>query len=445
MGYSDTHILKRVALATLVASSALSFTYASSTSPSSSPPAESPSAETELICHTDNHAECYPKVFSATEEFQTVHDDQDLPPGLHVQLDIQTGKKQAKLYNPAEENPALEGLPVDRSVVVVDPEPPEDDEDDDKPRIPSGAPAYEPVGVVKAPKEKNEGFISALETLKKSSGSGSGSGSGGSAVRPEELDKALEDLEDLSHGMYYGLQIAEDPDALHALFCLLTARDAAQSARPLAQRTDFLASSILASSIRNNQPALRAVEKSWDALLDKVCEATTGTPYDLKSELIVKTTRKSADEGGQGKEEEEEAEAYAARLNLAVLDGLLKSPAITQQFLAHDGMRHFLQILLQTDPAWDARKAKVARIVSDIFLDEDLGAVLGVWPTTGSVAEPGVCEAGGKDSLGEGCWEYHLESMARHPDAPDWCRPLLDLLRRRRAEKPVAQHVRDEL
>ncbi|KAG4216600.1 hypothetical protein PC116_g34919, partial [Phytophthora cactorum] len=156
------------------------------------------------------------------------------------------------------------------SVVVVDPERPEGDgdgDDDDKPRIPSGAPAYEPVGVVKAPKEKNEGFISALETLKRSSGSGSGSG--GSAVRPEELDKALEDLEDLSHGIYYGLQIAEDPDALHALFCLLTARDAAQSARPLSQRTDFLASSILASSIRNNQPALRAVEKSWDALLDK--------------------------------------------------------------------------------------------------------------------------------------------------------------------------------
>ncbi|KAK6948643.1 hypothetical protein Daesc_010413 [Daldinia eschscholtzii] len=464
MGNSYMHNLKRVALATLVASSALSFTYASSTSPSSSPPAESPSAETELICHTDNPAECYPKVFSATEEFQTVHDDQDLPPGLHVQLDIQTGKKQAKLYNPAEENPALEGLPVDRSVVVVDPERPEDEgDDDDKPRIPSGAPAYEPVGVVKAPKEKNEGFISALETLKRSSGSGSGSGSGSSAVRPEELDKALEDLEDLSHGIYYGLQIAEDPDALHALFCLLTARDAAQSARPLSQRTDFLASSILASSIRNNQPALRAVEKSWDALLDKACKATsspspssssstTSSSYDLKSELFAKTTRKSADKGGQGREEgkgeeeaEAEAEAYAARLNLAVLDGLLKSPTITQQFLAHDGMRHLLQILLQTDPVWDPRKAKVARIVSDIFLDEDLGAVLGVWPTTARVAEAAVCEAGGEDSLDEGCWEYHLESMARDPDAPEWCRPLLDLLRRRRAEKPVAQHARDEL
>ncbi|KAI2777074.1 hypothetical protein F4815DRAFT_304227 [Daldinia loculata] len=425
MKHSYTHIMKRLAVATLVASSALSFTHASS------PPSESPSAETELICHTDNPAECYPKVFSATEDFQPVHDDQDLPPGLHVQLDIQTGQKQAKLYNPAEQNPALEGLPVDRSVVVVDPETPHDD---DQPQIPPGAPAYEPVGVVKAPKEKNEGFISALETVKKSSGANS------NAVNPDDLDKALEDLEDLSHDIYYGLQIASDTDALHSLFCLLTARDAAQAQRPLSQRTDFLASAILASSIRNNKPALRAVEQSWDSLVEKQCPSNKASPNSLQSELFSAlqptTTPGSA---------EESAEAYATRLNLAVLDGLLKSPQITAQFLAHDGMRHLLRILQRADPVWDARKAKVARIVSDIFLDEDVGAVLGVWPTSTSVAEASVCEAGGPDSLEEGCWEYHLEVISQGPEAPGWSQPLLDLLRRRRAEKPAAQHRRDEL
>ncbi|KAI8962352.1 hypothetical protein F5Y11DRAFT_196401 [Daldinia sp. FL1419] len=417
-------MLKRIAVATLVASSALSFTSASS------PPSESPSAETELICHTDNPAECYPKVFSATEEFQAVHDDQDLPPGLHVQLDIQTGKKQAKLYNPKEENPALEGLPVDRSVVVIDPDPPQDDE----PKIPLGAPAYEPVGVVKAPKEKNEGFISALETVKKSSGDKS------DGVSSEELDKALEDLEDLSHGIYYGLQIASDPEALHALLCLLTARDVTQAQRPLDQRTDFLASSILASSIRNNKPALQAVEKTWDALLEKTCPATSSSD-SLKSELFAALQPTTAPGS-----EAEESEAYATRLNLAVLDGLLKSPQITAQFLDNDGMTQFLQILLRADPIWDARKAKVARIVSDIFLDEDVGAVLGVWPTTAHTAETSVCEAGGPRSLEEGCWEYHLEVISQGPEAPDWSQPLLDLLRRRRAEKPAAQQrKRDEL
>ncbi|KAI1653594.1 hypothetical protein F4813DRAFT_249061 [Daldinia decipiens] len=424
MGHSYTHIMKRLAIATLVTSSALSFTHASS------PPSESPPAETELICHTGNPAECYPKVFSATEDFQPVHDDQDLPPGLHVQLDIQTGQKQAKLYNPAEENPALEGLPVDRSVLIVDPETPQDDQ----PQIPPGAPAYEPVGLVKAPKEKNEGFALALETVKKSSAANS------NAVAPDDLDKALEDLEDLSHGMYYGLQIASDADALHSLFCLLTARDAAQAQRPLSQRTDFLASAILASSLRNNQPALRAVEQSWDFLLEKQC-LSSASPDSLQAHLF-SALQPTATAGSA----EEPAEAYAARLSLAVLDGLLKSPPIAAQFLAHGGMRHFLQILQRTNPVWDARKAKVARIVSDVFLDEEVGAVLSVWPTSASVAEAGVCGAGGPDSLEEGCWEHHLEVISQGSEAPGWSQPLLDLLRRRRAEKPAAQrHGRDEL
>ncbi|KAI0116878.1 hypothetical protein F4814DRAFT_265572 [Daldinia grandis] len=426
MGRSYTHIMKRLAVAALVASSAFSLTNASSAA------SESPSAEAELICHTDNPAECYPKVFSATEHFQPVHDDQDLPPGLHVQLDIQTGQKQAKLVNPAEENPALEGLPVDRSVVVVDPEPPQDEQ----PRIPPGAPAYEPVGVVKAPKGKNEGFLEALETVKKSSRA---DGNAAPVVDPVDLDKALEDLEDLSHGLYYGLQIAEDADALHALLCLLTARDAAQAQRPLPQRTDFLASAILASSTRNNRPALRAVEQSWDALLEKPC-LPSPSPAPLRSELFSALQPTSAPGSA-----DEPAEAYATRLSLAVLDGLLKSPQIAAQFLAHDGMRHFLRILQRADPVWDARKAKVARIVSDVFLDEDVGAVLGVWPTSASVSEASVCEGGGSDSLEDGCWEYHLEVISRGPEAPDWSQPLLDLLRRRRAEGPAAQRKRDEL
>ncbi|KAI1409790.1 hypothetical protein F5Y13DRAFT_88279 [Hypoxylon sp. FL1857] len=424
MGFSYTRNLKKIAISLFIISSAFSFTSASAPSPS-----ESPSAETELICHTDNPAECYPKVFSATEEFQVVHDDQDLPPGLHVQLDIQTGQKQAKLYNPKEENPALEGLPVDRSVVVIDGEAPQDD----KPRIPSGAPAYEPVGKVKAPQEKNEGFFQALETVKRHLNAKEKS------AHVDELDKALEDLEDLSHGMYYGLQIAEDADALHALFCLLTRRDADEAEkRPLTERPDFLASSILASSIQNNKPALKALEESWDAILEKKCAPTPNTDARfLKSELYSKLEPTA----GAGSAEEA-SEAYFTRINLAVLDGLLKSDKIKKQFMEHDGMKNFLRILLQKEEVWDSRKAKVARIVSDIFLDEEVGATLGVWPTV-SVTDASVCEKGGPDSLEEGCWEYHLETISQDPRDAEWSKPLLDMLKQRRPEKPT--HKIDEL
>ncbi|KAI0120309.1 hypothetical protein F4776DRAFT_248712 [Hypoxylon sp. NC0597] len=425
MGSSYTHNLKKIAISLFVVSSAFSFASASSPSP----PSESPSAETELICHTDNPAECYPKVFSATEQFQVVHDDQDLPPGLHVQLDIQTGQKQAKLYNPKEENPALEGLPVDRSVVVIDGEAPQDD----KPPIPSGAPAYEPVGKVKAPQEKNEGFFQALETVKQHSNAK------GNSAHVDELDKALEDLEDLSHGMYYGLQIAEDADALHALFCLLTRRDADEAEkRPLTERPDFLASSILASAIQNNKPALKALEESWDAILEKKCAATPNTDARLlKSELYSKL-EPATDPGSA----EESSEAYFTRLNLAVLDGLLKSDKIKEQFMENDGMKNFLRILLRKEEVWDSRKAKIARIVSDTFLDDEGGAKLGVWPTV-SVTDASVCARGGPDSLEEGCWEYHLEIISQDPQYAEWSRPLLDMLKQRRPEKPA--HKIDEL
>lgn len=409
--------LKKIAVSIFILSSTIS-TFASA----SSPPSESPAANDELICHTDNPAECYPKVFSPTEEFQILHDDQDLPPGLHVQLDVQTGQKQAKLNNPNEGNPALEGLPVDRSVVVVDSE---TSQDDHKPPLPPGAPAYEPVGVVKAPKEKNEGFTQALETVKNSH-----------SVQSSELDQALQDLEDLSHDMYYGLQIAGDVETLQALLCLLTKQDSsteqaeADQKRPLTERPGFVASSILASAIRNNKPALQAVEGAWDVIAGKQCAGARSLKAELYANLEPTTDPASAAEA---------AEAYSTRLHLTVLDGLLQSPKIKAEFLANDGMQRFLQILLRKEAVWDARKAKVARIVSDIFLDEEVGAVLGVWPSSGDGGDgggqedAGVCaKEGDPKALGEGCWEYHLEVIGRDPKDAEWSGPLLERLRERR-------------
>ncbi|CAJ2501098.1 Uu.00g039510.m01.CDS01 [Anthostomella pinea] len=377
-----------------------------------SSPSQSPSVETELICHTDNPAECYPKVFSATDEFQIIRDDQDLPPGLHVQLDMQTGQKQAKLYNPNEdENPALAGLPVDQAVMVIDPEPSQGE-----PQIPSGAPAYEPVGAVKEPREKDEGYTEALQTMKDYS-------ENPHSFESSPLDEALQTLEDLSHDMYYGLQIAGDTEALQALLCLLTKRDVVQAeARQLTDRHDFLASSTLASAVRNNAPALQALEKSWDAVMEKQCHFHS---QPLRHELYHKLAP-TTEPGSKG----ESLEADFIGRNLAALPGLLKSPKIRAEFLENDGMRSFLKILLREGADWDPRRPKVASIVSDTFLDEALGASLGIWPTRGP-ADASVCAAGGPECLDEGCWEYHLEKMSGDPQ---WSRELLLLLKQGRPD-----------
>ncbi|KAI0013341.1 hypothetical protein F4779DRAFT_613489 [Xylariaceae sp. FL0662B] len=106
-------------------------------------------------------------------------------------------------------------------------------------------------------------------------------------------------------------------------------------------------------------------------------------------------------------------------------------------------MKNFLRILLRSEGVWESRKAKVARIVSDIFLDEDVGATLGVWPTK-SLSEDSICAKGEPESLDEGCWEYHLQKISQDTNgAADWSESLLAMLKQRRPFTPYRS--KDEL
>ncbi|KAH8675761.1 hypothetical protein BX600DRAFT_507971 [Xylariales sp. PMI_506] len=387
----------------------ISFAIASSLSSASSSAlkaAASPAANGELICHTDNPAECYPKVFSPTEEFQIVHDDQDLPSGLHVRLNIWTGEKEARLNIDNTHDPALEGLPVEQAVVVVDPQ-----LSQDEPQIPAGAPAYEPVGIVKEPEVQDPDFLAALDFIKVHAET--------TAAEKHPLDEALADLEDLSHDIYYGKKITEDAEALKSLFCLLTERDTQQlEARALSERRDFLASSILASSLQNNPPALRNVESHWDVLNQKC-----GFHSEPLREVLLRNLEPRSSPGTH----EYKAEAAWARTTLPVVGKLLKSGMIRVQFMERDGMRNFLQILLAEGQEWEAARARVSRIVGDTFLDETVGASLGLWPL-GAVSDKAVCTSQ-TTSLSEGCWEFHLGEIIKQRPEAEWAQDLLSLLK----------------
>ncbi|KAI0503059.1 hypothetical protein F5B22DRAFT_576268 [Xylaria bambusicola] len=403
---TTTHLLsiKRIIFPLVLVFTVLSYLTSATLSP-----AASPAAETELICHTDNPAECYPKLFSATEEFQVVHDDQGLPPGLHVQLDVQTGQKKAKLYNPSEENPALAGLPVDQDVIVVDPEPRPDQES----KIPPGAPAYEPLGKVKAPREKNEDFSQALQIVKESFGRQQ-------PIKNSVLHEALQLLDDLSHDLYYGLQIAEDAEAVQSLFCLLLRGEEAEAQEgPFTERADFMASSVLSATIGNNARALATIEGAWGSISSKHCEASS---YPINQELFIHLAPTS-----EPNTKLESEEAGNIRLYLPVVSGLLKSPEIRTEFLNDDGMRSLLQILLREGPVWESRRAKAAQIVSDTFLDEDFGATLGLWPRK-QQTDAAKCTTKGPRSLDEECWAYHLDKISQAAGAPEWSKQLLSLL-----------------
>ncbi|KAK7941047.1 uncharacterized protein PG986_013434 [Apiospora aurea] len=404
MASSRMRSIIRLSIAFLLLSFVVS-SIATVSSPVSASP--SPSAEGELICHTDNSAECYPKVFSPTDEFQVVHDDQDLPSGLHVRMNIWTGQKEAKINTPGAEDASLEGLPVDQAAMVVDP-----DLTEAKPNIPSGAPVYEPVGVVKEPKEKNPGFFQAMDSVKLHRNAAF-------SAESSVLEDALAELEDFSHDMYYGQQIAGDEDILRALFNLVTKRDAEEvTKRSYADRRDFLAAITLSSALQNNPPALKDVEKVWDSLM---AGQTSSGGQSLKDafygQLKPRAEQGSADASN---------EATWMRALLAVVGKLLKSDKIRGEFLDNKGMEDFLRILMTKGPEWEPARAKVARIVMDNFLDENVGAKTGVWPPRFST-QVYVCDTEGRE-FDDSCWVLYLGRIIKDRPQESWAQELYSML-----------------
>src|SRR3954447_6461627 len=45
---------------------------------------------------------CYPRAFAPTTDFTEVLEGQEIPPGLHVRMDFNTGKKEAKLFDSSD-------------------------------------------------------------------------------------------------------------------------------------------------------------------------------------------------------------------------------------------------------------------------------------------------------------------------------------------------------
>ena len=319
-------------------------------------PSSSPSADVELICHTDNPAECYPKLFQPTDEFQIVHPDQDLPLGLHVRLDVNTGLKQAKINVPDENDPALAGLPVDSSVVIVEPD---QQAEPAQPAIPRNAPAYDKVGKIKTPKPaanpgEGSAFFQSLAMIKKGS----------------DMDGALETLEEISHDIYYGLKIAEDYDTLHALLCLSTSPTQATDTTTLHHAR--LASLTLASTFQNNPSALASLENHWPKLSASHCTHTPTTPLSKAIfTLLPPTTTPSTST---------DPSLTKARTNL--LSALLRSPLFRTPFLASPAPSHLLRILTTAPEKteWQPAQRAAAFLLLDNFLDADMGATLGEWP-----------------------------------------------------------------
>lgn len=194
----------------------------------------SPKASTELICHTNHASECYPRTFQPTTRFQTVHDDQNLPPGLHIRMNLATGVKEAKLNEPdPDEGGHAAGL------VIIDDVPPGPPELQDQSKPQDFVPQHH----MQHDSSESSLFASSVNDLK------------ASPARSSTAIPALVSLEDLAHSHHWGLTLARDSSLAHTLFRMLS-QDASKSEYSLEIRS--AATLLLATAIHNNPPALTA-------------------------------------------------------------------------------------------------------------------------------------------------------------------------------------------
>ena len=54
-------------------------------------------AKSILVCPNGVHSNCYPQIFQPSNEWQVVREDQQIPAGLHVRLNLETGETEARL------------------------------------------------------------------------------------------------------------------------------------------------------------------------------------------------------------------------------------------------------------------------------------------------------------------------------------------------------------
>ncbi|KZF23797.1 hypothetical protein L228DRAFT_124332 [Xylona heveae TC161] len=280
-----------------------SFSNASSQEPSVH---SGKASDNDIICHPSPEGAvptCYPRVFQPTEDFQTIHDDQHIPAGIHLRMNLETGKKEGRINTDMDADPSsdqdgvvrmtLDESTNNRAVAVI-----ANEDDDYESGIGSGAEQIQPVlGQVhkdeqhksmleksgkKPPSYSNDGKIKpappeseehdifnvAVETvlgetktvesslpLSSSSSSPSSSSSAYSddhlIPEGENIMSALDQLEELAHSIYWGHRLLSSQDTV---FSLLTLMQSSPDANIRAN-----AALVLGSAVQNNPAGLTAL------------------------------------------------------------------------------------------------------------------------------------------------------------------------------------------
>ncbi|KAL8869790.1 MAG: hypothetical protein Q9174_004004 [Haloplaca sp. 1 TL-2023] len=290
----------------------------------------SPKASTEIICHTNHASECYPKIFQPTEKFRTVHDDQDLPAGLHVRMNLATGVKEARLNIPEsdDEEKAISGLTIidnsddhsDFELVDYE-EPPLADQGIHQQQQPIHLPTTGDVA-------ESSLYTSSVAEIKED--------------KPSDTDTllpALTDLEDLSHSYHWGLTLSQDKALVHRIFQLLLPAT-------LSLQVRSLATLVLGTAIHNNEAALTAALSHF---------YNDEWPEGPLQAVILALMH-------------ERAPVLLNRM-LFFLSSLCKDPAQLERFLAADGARLLMDLYRGEAAGSGDDNAKMRKKVTNFVFD----------------------------------------------------------------------------
>lgn len=210
----------------------------------------------DLICPDDDPLHCYPKLFEPSDQWQEIKEGQDIPVGLHVRMNIETGAREAKLVDNSEN--------TQNNIVVVD-QPAEDVEELERQKeterkiketIENYRNERKQFSRSRVSELELNDFQSSVDELLKF-------GEGGDLGR---LEKALETLADLSHDIEFGVRLTKEPEIYAALTKI---GEAVTEDLQIVEK----AYRIMGSALRNNPEAVENV--------------ISGQPESFATELFV--------------------------------------------------------------------------------------------------------------------------------------------------------------
>ena len=244
-----------------------------------SAPAFSPPASTELICHTARASDCYPAIFQPTEHFQRIHDDQSVPAGLHIRMNLATGLKEARLNVPE-----LSGISHTELVVIDDLSPrPSIGEDDavteilelqDQSDPNTRCERRRPYHPAASNVEESSLFFSSISTLHSTT-----------ALSNTDLP-ALSTLQDLAYSIHWGVALARDTAVCQKLVSAIDPGSHASGGIRSA------AALLLGTAIHSNPEALDAVlshQYSSEASLTPAATVLAVLRAPDQGDLMIKT------------------------------------------------------------------------------------------------------------------------------------------------------------